>query len=132
MIATAPTSKSERTARKRVVVIGKIEDFPPGERREVKIGSVVIAVFNIDGEYYAIYGRCTHQLAPLSRGRIGGTVINNADTAWETEWAYEGEVVTCPGHAMEYHIKTGKAFGYDLKLRTYKVVVEDNLVKLIL
>lgn len=96
------------------------------------MGPVVIAVFNLDGEYYAIYGRCVHQFAPLSRGRLQGTVIQNADTAWETQWAYDGEVVTCPGHAMEYHIKTGKAFGYDLNLRTYKVVVEGNFVKLIL
>ena len=115
----------------RPVVLGHVEDFPPGTRMEVKVGSAVIAVFNIDGNYYALFGRCPHQSAPLSRGRLQGTVICNADTGWETQWAYDGEILVCPGHAMEFHVKTGQAIGYDLKLRTYPVIVEEGLVKLI-
>ena len=115
----------------RRVVLGPAEDFPPGTRMEVKVGSTVIAVFNVDGSYYALFGRCPHQSAPLSRGRLQGTVICNAATGWEKQWAYEGEILVCPGHAMEFHVKTGQAIGYDLKLRTYPVVVEDGLVKLI-
>ena len=84
----------------RPVVLGRVEDFPPGTRMEVKVGSAVIAVFNIGGEYHALYGRCPHQFAPLSRGRLQGTVICNAETGWETQWAYEGEILVCPGHAM--------------------------------
>ena len=118
-----------RTGRR--VVLGRVEDFAPGARMEVKVGSTVIAVFNVDGNYYALYGRCPHQSAPLSRGRLQGTVICNAETGWETQWAYEGEILVCPGHAMEFHVKTGQAVGYDLKLRTYPVVVADGLVKLI-
>src|SRR5262245_10741563 len=115
----------------RQVVLGRVEDFPPGTRMEVKMGQAVIAVFNIDGHYYALYGRCPHQFAPLSRGRLQGTVICNADTGWETQWAYEGEILVCPGHAMEFHVMTGQAIGYDLKLRTYPVVVEEGWVTLI-
>jgi len=114
------------------VTIASVDDFPLGTRREVKVGRATIAVFNIGGAYYAIYGRCPHQFAPLSRGRLQGTVICNEETCWETKWAYEGEVVVCPGHAMEFHVKTGKAIGYNLKLRTYDVVVEEGQVKLIL
>ena len=124
-----PMQEDPRGGRR--VVLGRVEDFPPGDRREVKMGATVIAVFNVDGNYYALYGRCPHQFAPLSRGRLQGTVICNADTGWETQWAYDGEVLVCPGHAMEFHVKTGQAIGYDLKLRTYPVVVEDGLVKLI-
>jgi nitrite reductase/ring-hydroxylating ferredoxin subunit len=121
---------SEAPRASRQVVLGRAEDFPPGTRMEVKVGKTVIAVFNVDGHYYALYGRCPHQFAPLSRGRLQGTVICNADTGWETQWAYDGEILVCPGHAMEFHLKTGQAIGYDLKLRTYPVVVEDGLVKL--
>jgi len=125
----ADTASTQRPGRK--VVVSRAEDFPSGTRMEVKFGSAVIAVFNIGGEYYALYGRCPHQFAPLSRGRLQGTVICNAETGWETQWAYDGEILVCPGHAMEFHVKTGQAIGYDLKLRTYPVVIEDGWVKLI-
>ena len=126
-------NRPERIGRRqRKIPVAALNDFPPGTRMEVKVGSVQIAVFNVGGDFYALYGRCPHQSAPLSRGRLQGTVICSADTSWETEWAYDGEVLVCPGHGMEYHIRSGKAFGYDLKLRTYEVVVEEGLVKLVL
>ncbi|MDE0080362.1 MAG: Rieske 2Fe-2S domain-containing protein [Caldilineaceae bacterium] len=123
---------ARKSRRQRKIPVAAVHDFPPGTRMEVKVGSVQIAVFNVGGDFYALYGRCPHQSAPLSRGRLQGTVICNADTCWETEWAYEGEVLVCPGHGMEYHIRSGKAFGYDLRLRTYEVVVEEGQVKLVL
>ncbi|HZQ09623.1 MAG TPA: Rieske 2Fe-2S domain-containing protein [Anaerolineae bacterium] len=126
--AAATAAETER----KVITIAPVENFPPGTRREVKVGRTTIAVFNIDGEYHALYGLCPHQLAPLSQGRLQGTVICNAETNWEVEWAYDGEILVCPGHAMEFHVKTGKAIGYDLKLRKYPVLVEEGLVKLII
>lgn len=119
-------SRSTRSQRK--IPVAPLSDFPPGTRMEVTVGRVLIAVFNVDGEFFALFGRCPHQSAPLSRGRLQGTVICNADTCWETQWAHDGEVLVCPGHGMEYNIRSGKAFGYDLKLRTYEVVVEDGQV----
>ena len=127
---TQQPALSSRSKRKSTIAAG--EDFPPGTRMEVQVGRALIAVFNVDGEYCALYGRCPHQSAPLSRGRLQGTVICNAETGWETEWAYDNEVLVCPGHGMEYHIKSGKAFGYNLKLRTYEVVVEEGQVKLVM
>lgn len=123
------TKQRERT---KTISLGKVDEFPPDSRREVKVGARTIAVFNIGGEYYAMHGVCPHQRAPLSRGKLQGTVICNADTDWETEWVYDGEVLVCPGHAMEFHVKTGKAFGYDFSLRTYEVVVEDGEILLLL
>ncbi len=115
----------------RKIAIAAAADFPPGTRMEVKVGNNTIAVFNIAGTYYALYGRCPHQFAPLSRGRLQGTVICNAETGWETQWAHDGEVLVCPGHAMEFLVRTGQAVGYNLKLRTYPVCVEDDMVMLV-
>lgn len=129
-MTTDTTSDKPSSARK--VIVAAVEEFPPGTRMEIKVGRRIIAIFNIDGDYYAIHGLCPHQQAPLSRGRLQGTVICNAETDWETEWAYDGEVVVCPGHAMEFHVKTGQAFGYSFKLRRYEVILEDNQVKLII
>ena len=119
-----------KTSRK--IAVAPVDEFPAGARMEVKVGNINIAVFNVRGEYFGIFGICPHQSAPLSRGRLQGTVICNADTNWEKEWAHDGEVLVCPGHAMEYDLRTGKAFGYGMKLRTYEVVVEDDWVTVIL
>ncbi|MCY3711315.1 MAG: Rieske 2Fe-2S domain-containing protein [Caldilineaceae bacterium] len=128
-----PEKQPSRSARsQRRIPVAPLSDFPPGTRMEVKVGRTPIAVFNVDGEFFALFGRCPHQSAPLSRGRLQGTVICNADTCWETQWAHEGEVLVCPGHGMEYNVRSGKAFGYDLKLRTYEVVVEDGQVIIVM
>ncbi len=124
--------KRHRGKPPRKILISSVEEFPPGSRREVVIGRAVVAVFNIAGTYYGIHGICPHQFAPLSQGKLQGTVICNAATGWEVEWVHDGEVIVCPGHAMEFHVKTGEAFGYGFRLRTYEVVVEDNQVKLVL
>ena len=36
-------------------IIGRIEDFPEGKGTEVRLGGLKMAVFNIDGELYAIH-----------------------------------------------------------------------------
>jgi nitrite reductase (NADH) small subunit len=129
-VQAAAQPASEQAAGRKIA-IARAADFPPGARMEVKVGNTLIAVFNLAGTYYAIYGRCPHQFAPLSRGRLQGTVICSQETDWEIQWAHDGEVLVCPGHAMEFLVKTGQAIGYELKLRTYPVVVEDGMVMLI-
>ena len=128
---TPEKQSTRRSLSQRRIFVAQLNDFPPGTRMEVQVGRVLIAVFNVGGDFFALFGRCPHQSAPLSRGRLQGTVICNADTCWETQWAHEGEVLVCPGHGMEYDIRSGKAFGYDLKLRTYDVVVENGQVFLL-
>lgn len=116
----------------RKYVIGKLGDFPPGSRMRVEVNRFRIAVFNLRGHFHAISDKCPHQFASLSRGRLQGTVVCGAQTDWQLRWEREGEVVVCPGHGMEFDVKTGEAFGYKLQLPTYEVVVEDEEVKLIL
>lgn len=111
--------------------VASVDEFAPGTRVRVRIGSRSIAVFNVDGAYFAIVDRCPHQFAPLSRGRLQGTVICNAETNWETEWVDEGMVVACPGHGMEFDLRTGKAYGYALRIATYTVEVDSGEVYLI-
>lgn len=123
---------ARRNKSKRLIPVAPLTDFPPGTRMEVQVGRALVAVFNIGGSFFALFGRCPHQSAPLSRGRLQGTVICNADTCWETQWVHDGEVLVCPGHGMEYDVRSGKAFGYDLKLRTYEVLVENGQVLLVL
>lgn len=50
-----------------------------------------IAVFNVDGKYYAISNLCAHKGGPLSKGLL------------------QGDVVTCPWHGWKYSVKTGRS-----------------------
>ena len=51
-----------------------VEDLPPGESVRVE-GDPAIAVFNADGEFYAIDDTCTHQDASLSEGWLEGCFV---------------------------------------------------------
>ena len=50
-----------------------------------------IAVFNVDGIFYAISDACMHKGGPLSDGFI------------------DGDIVTCPWHGWKYSVKNGKS-----------------------
>ena len=71
----------------RVATVGEIE---PGRAKRVEVGEEAIAVFNLDGEYYAIGDTCSHEEASLSEGDVFG------------------DCVECPLHGAEFDITTGK------------------------
>jgi nitrite reductase/ring-hydroxylating ferredoxin subunit len=85
--------------------------LPPGEAIRVD-GEVPIAVFNADGEFYAIDDTCTHQDASLADGWL------------------EGCQVECPLHASTFDLRTGKVSGPPAKIpvRTHAVTVVDGVV----
>jgi 3-phenylpropionate/trans-cinnamate dioxygenase ferredoxin subunit len=74
------------------VRVAATEDIPPGERLLVELDGVRIAVFNLNGDYYAIEDVCTHDGGPLVEGEI-----------------LEGTQVECPRHGARFDIRTGEA-----------------------
>lgn len=66
-------------------------EFGPGTCRCVEVDGVVIAVFNVDGRYYAIEDLCSHESSTLSNGTLSGLEI------------------TCPRHAARFSLVTGEA-----------------------
>jgi NAD(P)H-dependent nitrite reductase small subunit len=92
--------------------VAATSDIPRGEGRRVKLGELEIAVFNIDGEFYAIDDVCTHAFASLSEGFV------------------EGDVIECPLHSGRFDIKTGKAVGApcEVDVRAYPVRREDDAI----
>ena len=71
------------------VNVAKVTELTPGERRIVDVDDVQVAVFNLDGEYYAIEDVCTHDYAPLADAKL------------------EGDEIICPRHGARFCIKTG-------------------------
>lgn len=95
------------------VKIGRTEDFPSGQGKVVDVNGKSIAVFNIDGFFFALDNTCLHRGGPIGDGEV------------------EGTSVTCPWHGWRYDIKTGQtSFNPDFKLNTYEVTVEGEEISI--
>ncbi len=69
-------------------------DVPPGGKALAEVEGRAIAVFNVDGAYYAIDDVCTHDGGPLAEGELSGCEIR------------------CPRHGARFDVRTGKALGF--------------------
>ena len=114
------------------VVVGPIEELPPGARRIVVPfrGRAGIGVFNVHGNYYALRNLCPHKAGPLCTGRVSGMVVADAPPSTDTpnmDVAREGEIIRCPWHLWEFDIATGRCM-VDAKahVKTYPVSIENG------
>jgi 3-phenylpropionate/trans-cinnamate dioxygenase ferredoxin subunit len=99
------------------IVVGPVEELPPGEMKIVRDGQLVIGVYNVDGELYAIEDRCSHDDGPLCEGDFE-----------------PGEaVVICPRHGSRFDIRTGQALTLPayLPVDTFPVKVEDGVARVV-
>lgn len=95
------------------VKIANTADVAPGTGTVAEVNDRSIAVFNIDGTYFAIDNTCVHRGGPLGEGDL------------------EGDVVTCPWHGWEYNVKTGACVNNPAaKVSCYPVTVEGTQVKI--
>lgn len=107
--------------------IGRLDELPPGTHRVVRVGNRELGVFNIRGTVHAIPNLCPHQRGPLCEGAVSGTIDSGPHTGWKLAWIWEGEVVTCPWHSLEFHVPSGRCIALDdIRLRTYEVRVTDD------
>jgi len=85
----------------------------PGSYKVVDLDDVEIAVFNVDGKFYALQDVCTHDGAQLTGGPIAGTEI------------------TCPRHGARFDITTGKVLSPPAyaPVTTFPVRVADGVVQ---
>jgi 3-phenylpropionate/trans-cinnamate dioxygenase ferredoxin component len=73
------------------VSVGRVDELPPGGKLLADLDGRAIAVFNVDGEFYAIDDVCTHDGGPLAEGEL------------------EGCEIRCPRHGARFDVRTGKA-----------------------
>ena len=97
------------------LTVGRVEEIPPGEVKIVRAGQLAIGVYNLNGEYYAIEDRCSHDDGPLAEG----------------DFEPEEGVAICPRHGSRFDIRTGRPLTLPayLPVETFDVKVEDGLVK---
>jgi nitrite reductase (NADH) small subunit len=114
-------------------VVCAADEIPPGEHRVVDVAGRQIGIFNIGGDFYALPNACFHQNGPLCRGIVSGTMRADESSMFKPEWRLDGEVVVCPWHSLEFHIKTGQSIAYpERRLPTYSVSIVDGMLKLTL
>jgi NAD(P)H-dependent nitrite reductase small subunit len=89
---------------------GRADQIPPGGSKVVEIKEQVVAIFNMQGEFYALDNTCPHQGGPLGEGYLE-----------------EGGVISCPWHGWTFDVKTGiSPIDPDLKVGCYPVRIEDG------
>lgn len=84
-----------------------------GEHVVVDIDGTDVAVFMIDGAYYAIEDVCTHDGAEIASGRL------------------EGCEIVCPRHGARFCLKTGKVLkppAYE-DLPCFPVRIENGMIQ---
>src|SRR5690606_11997598 len=106
------------------IVVCRLDEFPPGERRIVRAGRRSIGVFRVGDRFYAINNHCPHMGGPLCLGRTKPWVTAGGpgDFVLDTE---EG-LLACPWHGWEYDLATGQSFlgPGEPPVRTYGVSIE--------
>ncbi|MGI8486695.1 MAG: Rieske (2Fe-2S) protein [Thermomicrobiales bacterium] len=107
--------------------VARVDDVSPGSMKLVDVKGLSIGIFNVHGEFVAVLNLCPHELAPVCRGRLGGTTLPSPPG--EYRWGREGETLACPWHGWEFDLLTGKALAdAKARLKQYDVVVEDDVV----
>jgi 3-phenylpropionate/trans-cinnamate dioxygenase ferredoxin subunit len=95
------------------VDVARETELQPGTWRVVDVDGIDVAVFNLDGAYFAIEDVCTHD----------GGILTGGDV--------EGDVIVCPRHGARFSIRTGEVLAppaYE-DIATYPVRVEDGVVQ---
>jgi nitrite reductase/ring-hydroxylating ferredoxin subunit len=111
-------------------IVARAGELGPGDRKIVTIHGLQIGLFRIGDQYYALRNTCPHQLGPVCEGRIGAAIIADETTEWEPILAHEGEVLSCPWHGLEYHIRTGQCLAFPrVRLRRYRVRADGDEIK---
>jgi nitrite reductase/ring-hydroxylating ferredoxin subunit len=114
---------AEQTQEQEYVAVAKVDDLAPGEMMPIEVNGEELALFNLDGQFYAIGNVCTHAYTHLTEGDF-----------------YEdmrGWVVECPLHGSQFDVTTGEAVSlpatgnagkYDVKVVDGEILVSTKPV----
>jgi nitrite reductase/ring-hydroxylating ferredoxin subunit len=91
--------------------IAAVTDCPPGSAIELVAEDRIIALFNVEGTFYALDGVCPHQGGPLGQGDLAGCIV------------------TCPWHGWQFDVRSGQhQLNPRMKQPSLPVRIEDSAV----
>lgn len=73
------------------ITVARVGEIPVGGVKVVRMDDQPLALFHLEGGYYAIEDLCTHDGGPLADGML------------------DGDVIECPRHGARFNVKTGVA-----------------------
>jgi chlorite dismutase len=96
------------------VMVAELDDIPNGGARRVYRGTDAIALFRVNGRFYAVSDRCTHGRASLSEG-----VLDPARC-----------VLTCPWHGGQFNVTSGEVIMGPARvpIRVYEVKLDGRRI----
>lgn len=88
-----------------------VSEIRPGQIGLVEVDFEDVAVYNVDGMFYATHNACTHAEGPLNTGDL------------------RGNQVVCPWHDSCFDVTNGEVTCGPATepLRTYRVIIEGDL-----
>ena len=93
------------------VRLAPVDEIRPGEGRAVEVPGHTVAVFNVDGRFYAIDNTCPHRGGPLADGELDGTAV------------------ACPWHAWRWDVTTGANVNNPaVEIACFPVTVENGAI----
>jgi nitrite reductase (NADH) small subunit len=93
------------------VEVARVDECPPGTGLERVVQDRVVALFNVEGSFFALDGVCPHQGGPLGKGSL------------------EGQIITCPWHGWQFNATTGcHELNQRIRQPKYAVRVADDRV----
>ncbi|MBI2971889.1 MAG: Rieske 2Fe-2S domain-containing protein [Candidatus Aenigmarchaeota archaeon] len=91
------------------IKVATIHDLKDGEAKVVDANGTPIALYRVNGKFYATTNTCAHRGGPLGEG-----VLDN-------------EVITCPWHGWRFNVASGiNVIMPSIKIQTYKVEVRSD------
>ena len=96
--------------------VARAGDLPPGEMTAMEVNGVPVALYNVNGEYYATCDTCSHEESSLADGWL------------------DDDVVTCSSHGAEFNVRTGEVLSLPATapIATYPVRVEGEDIYVVL
>jgi len=88
--------------------VAAVGDIPASRGRRFEVGGLAVAVFNLDGEFYALEDTCPRDDGSLSQGDLFG------------------DLVQCPIEACKYELSTGKCITFDAHVQAFPTKVEGS------
>ena len=97
----------------RFVTVARLGDIPMGGVKVVRVEDQPVALFHLEGGYFATEDVCTHDGGPLAEGRL------------------DGEVIECPRHGARFNVRTGAALCLPAvaPVATYDVRIEGDEIQ---
>jgi NAD(P)H-dependent nitrite reductase small subunit len=71
------------------IPIARSDELAPGHCRSILAGDRDVALFNVDGSFFALDNACPHRGGPLGEGDL------------------KGHLVFCPLHAWQFDVRNG-------------------------